>query len=322
MNQILITNNNNNYNKRNRGNIGGSNSIRKIIIFFVIAILVFAIAIISVYAYKIHKSKNKEGQGAIKPELYLEEIDNKLKIIAKSQIGINKIIYSWNNEDQVEMAMNGRTSYEETIDILEGSNTISVKVIDINNQETETSRSFTIEVTNKPIIETEIGQDAKLKITASSPVNTPMAYITYKWNDEEEVTVRNENEENSIMETIIDVKRGENLLTITAINSDGTSETITKKFNGVNNPIIEVTKNNDKLNMKISHDMGFKKIEFYLNGVTYTYDENFSGYDSTKKDVEYVFNLQNGENVIIIVATSTEGTQSTYQGKCDYTAGQ
>lgn len=317
MNQILITNNNN-YNKKNRGNMGSSGNTRKIIIFLGIAILVFAIAIISVYAYKLYKNNNKEVQETIKPELYLEETDNKLKIIAKSQIGINKIIYSWNNEDQIEMAMNGRTSYEETIDILEGNNTISVKVIDINNQETEASKSFTIEVTNKPIIETEIGQDAKLKITASSPVDIPMAYITYKWNDEAEVTIRNENEANTVMETVIDVKRGENILTITAINSEGTSETVSKKFNGVNNPIIEVTKNNDKLNMKISHDMGFKKIEFYLNGVTYTYDENFSGYDSTKQEVEYVFNLQNGENIIIIVATSTEGTQGIYQGRCDY----
>lgn len=317
MNQILLTNNSNNYNKRNRGNGGNSDNIRKIIIFFSIAILVFALLIIGVYAYKISKNNNQKGQTVSKPEISLEEIEGKVKIIAKSQTGINKIIYTWNNEEQMEMPMNGRTSYEEAIDVLEGNNTLNVKVIDVNNQETETSKNFTREITNKPVIETEIGQDARLKIKATS--NTEMAYITYKWNEEEEITVRPENETDKAIETVIDVKRGENILTVTAVNLQGNAETISKKFNGVNKPVIEVTKSGGSLNMIMKHDKGFEKIEFYLNGQIFNYDKNLSGYDSTKQEVGYTFNLQEGENIIIIVATSTEGTQSIYQGKCNYT---
>lgn len=316
MNQILLTNNSNNYNKRNRGNSGNTDNIRKIIIFFSIAILIFALLIVGVYAYKTYKNNNQSGQVAGKPEVSLEEIEGQVRITAKSQTGISKLIYTWNNEEQMEIPMNGRTSYEETIDVLVGNNTLNVKVIDVNNQETETSQNFKREISDKPVIETEIGQDARLRITATS--NIEMAYITYKWNEEEEITVRAENETDKIIETVIDVKRGENILTVTAVNLQGSTETISKKFNGVNKPIIEVTKRGGRLDMIMTHDKGFEKIEFYLNGQIFNYDENLPGYDPTRQEIGYAFNLQEGENIIIIVATSTEGTQSIYQGKCNY----
>lgn len=316
MNQILLTNNYNNSNKKNKDN---SSNIRNIIIFSSVAIIIFALVMIGVYVYKISKNNNKE-QEITMPELTLEETDSQVTIIAKSSVGISKIIYVWNNEEPVEMNMNGVVDYQEQMDIPEGDSTLNVKVIDLNNQEIESNHSFTKEITNKPTIETVIGEDARLKITATATEGTAMAYLTYKWNDEEETTVNAANETDAVIEATIDVKRGENILTVTAVNTEGKSEKIEKKFNGVNNPIIEVTKSGSKLNMKISHDMGFEKIEFYLNGQIYTYDENYAGYDSTKKELEYILDLQEGENIIIIVATSTEGTQATYQGKCEYTA--
>lgn len=246
MNQILLTNNsNNNYNKRNRGNGGNTNNIRNIIIFFSIAVIIFAFLIVGVYAYKTQKNNNQGGQAVSKPEVFLEETDKQVKITAKSQAGINKLIYTWNNAEQIEMNMSGRTSQEEVIDIPEGNNTLNVKVIDVNNQETETSQSFTKEISDKPVIETEIGQDARLKITATSSIE--MAYITYRWNEEEEITIGAENETDKIIETVIDVERGENVLTVTAVNLQGSTETISKKFNGVNKPVIEVTKRGRKI---------------------------------------------------------------------------
>ena len=72
--------------------------------------------------------------------------------------------------------------------------------------------------------------------------------------------------------------------------------------------------------MKMTHDMGFEKIEFSVNGKIYVYDEKFSGYNPTQKEIEYQFDLIEGENTVIIVAISTEGTEATYKGKCNYTA--
>lgn len=323
MNQILLTNNQN-IKKKSSGNYNKNNSgdMRKIIIFFSIAILIFAIAIIGIYAYKMSKGK-KEDKPIGKPELSLEQIENQVKIIANAEAGINKIVYAWNDEEPVEVQMNGRTSHEEALEIPEGQNSLNVTVIDENGEKKETDQEFYIEEnTEKPKIEIDeaIGS-GKIKITATDE-NNLVKYITYKWNEEEEITIEAESENQTLIETTIDVKRGKNTLTVTAVNGLAKTETIEKIYEGVNNPIIEVTKNNNILYMKITHDMGFKKIAFTVNGQEYIYDENYSGYDSEQKEIIYKTSLVQGENTVIINAISIEDTEATYRGKCKYTAEQ
>ncbi|MDO5556381.1 MAG: hypothetical protein Q4G09_07270 [Clostridia bacterium] len=309
MNQILVTNND----KSKKSN---SNDTKKIIIFFGVVILVFGLAIAGVYGYKMI---NKDEDLTIsKPQLKLEETEREVTIIAKSEIGIDKIIYTWDEEELKEVEMNGRTSHEEKIDIPNGESILKVKVVDKSGQEIDSTKSFNRKFDDtKPIIETSI-VNSRLKITATD--ETAIKYITYKWNEEEAITVEAETPEDVIIETTIDIKRGKNTLIITAVDSSDNLETIDKLFSGVNNPVIEVVKIEDKLNMKITHDMGFEKVEFSINGKIYTYDKNFSGYDSTKQEIEYQFSLKEGENIVIITAVSTEGTQEIYKGKCNYTA--
>ena len=320
MNQILLTENKNDKNKNSKyKNSNNSKDMRTIIIFFGVAILVFGLALAGVYGYKAYNKNKPKQVVAEKPELSLEETEDSVTIIAKSEIGINKIIYTWNEEEPQEVEMNGRKSHEEKMDIPNGENTLNVKVIDQNGQENETTKNFWIEGdSEKPNIETAIVENARLKITAID--ETAMKYITYRWNNEEDVKIDVENEEDKIIETTIDVRRGKNTITITAVDSSENAETIDKTFNGVNDPIIEVMKKQNKLYMKMTHDMGFEKIEFSVNGKVYTYDSNYSGYDSTQKEIEYYFDLQEGENTVIIIAITTEGTQATYKGKCNYTA--
>lgn len=319
MNQILLTENKNDKNKNNKyKSNNNSKDMKKIIVFFGIAILIFGLAIGGVYGYKIY-NKNKDKEIVIsKPEIRLEDIEKEVKVIAKSEIGISKIIYTWNEEEPKEVEQHGRTSIEEKMDIPFGESTLKVKVIDQSGQEIETIKEFSREgESEKPIIKTDIVEDAKLKITATD--ETAMKHIIYRWNDEEEIKVDSQTDGDKTIEVTIDVKRGENTITIEAVDIFDNTEKIDKIFKGVNKPIIEVSKNGSKLYMKMSHDMGFEKIEFSVNGQIYTYDKNFSGYDSTQKEIEYYFDLKQGENTVIIVAVSTEGTEATYKGKCDYT---
>lgn len=320
MNQILLTNNQN-IKKKSSGNYSGKNSsgdMRKIIIFFAIAILVFAIAIIGVYIFKMSKDDKKE-KSVEKPELSLEQTENQVKIIAKADAGINKIIYTWNNEEAIEKEMNGRTKHEEALEIPEGQNTLKVVVIDENDDKIESSKDFYIEETGKPTIQLDetIG-NGKVKITATDE-NNFIKYITYKWNDEEEITIEAEGENQTFIETTIDVKRGKNTLYVTAINGLAKTETIEKIYEGVNNPIIEVTRNGNVIYMKITHDIGFKKITYTVNGQEYIYDESFSGYNAEAKEISYKYNLVEGENTVIIHAISIEETEATYRGKSNYT---
>ena len=324
MNQILLTGNENNKKRNNKyKNSNNTNDMKKIIMFFGIIILVFGLAIAGVYGYKVYK-KNKDDKVVVDiPQLSLEKTDKTVTIKAESKIGINKIIYTWNEEEPEEILLNGSSKkHEEMLNIPNGENTLNVKVIDQAGQENETNESFSRNVdAEKPVIETSIiVENSKLKITATD--ETAMKYITYKWNNEEEVKVEAENEEDKVIEVTIDVKRGESTLTITAVDSSDNTETVDKPFKGVLEPEFDVRTNGDKLYMKISHDMGFEKIEFSVNGQIYTYDKTFAGYDATQKEIEYQFDLQEGENTVVIVAISNEGTDATYMGKCNYTEEQ
>lgn len=318
MNQILLTNEYKKDKKNDNNNKNNSKDLKKIILFFSIVIMAFGLAISGVYGYKIYKNNKKETkQPTGEPQLALEEAGNDITIIAKSDVGINKIIYTWNEDEPIEVEMNGRTSHEEKISMLAGENTLKVKVIDLNNQEIETTKEFNYE---KPIIATEIGEDAKLKITATD--ERGIKNIKYKWNDEEFTTVEAETDIDKTIETKIEVRRGRNTLTVVAVNSDNTEETITEMFNGVNKPVIKVSRRGNELYMKMSHDMGFEKVEFTVNGQTYKYDQNYAGYNANQKELEYKFALKEGENKVIILAVSTEGTEETYKGKCNYTPEQ
>ena len=318
MNQILLTNNQN-IKKKSSGNYNQNNSgdMKKIIIFFAIAILVFAIAIIGIYIFKISKSDKKENT-IEKPQISLEQSGNQVNIIAKADAGINKIVYTWNDEEPTEVEMNGRTKHEESLEIPGGQNTLKVIVIDENDDEIESSKEFYIEEVGKPTIELDetIG-NGKVKITATDE-NNAIKYITYKWNDEEEITVQAEQENQTTLETIIDIKRGKNTLTVTAINGIAKTETVEKIYEGVNNPIIEITRENNTIFIKVTHDMGFEEILYTVNGQDYIYDENYSEYNAEEKEIIYKYELMQGENTVIINAVSTEGTQATYRGKCNY----
>lgn len=317
MNQILLTNELKK-DKKNDNNKNNSKDLKKIILFFSIVIMAFGLAISGVYGYKIlNKNKKETEQSVGEPQLSLEEAGNDITIIAKSDVGINKIIYTWNEDEPIEVEMNGRTSHEEKISALGGKNTLKVKVIDLNNKEIETTKEFNYE---KPVIATEIGEDAKLKITATD--ETGIKNIKYKWNDEEFTVVEAESETEKTIETKIEVRRGQNTLTVVAVNLNDNEETKTEMFNGVNKPIIKVVKRGSELYMKMSHDMGFEKVEFTVNGKVYKYDQNYSGYDANQKELEYKFTLKEGENKVIIFAVSTEGTEETYKGKCNYTSAQ
>ena len=334
MNQILLTENENSKKKNNKNQYGSNNSpdMKRIMIFFGIAVLIFALLIIGVYAYKTSKnnSKKEEVSSIEIPQLSLEESENMVKIIAKSNIGINKVIYSWNGEEEKIIEGNGVTDFEETLKIPEGTNKLNVLVIDQNNQKQETEKEFFIEEDKeKPKIDIDgsIG-NGKVKITATDE-NNGIKFLRYRWNDEEEVELAATEEGQTAIETTIDVKRGENTLNIVAINKKDKEETLEKKFKGVNKPKIEVVRDGDKLVMKMTHDMGFKKIEFKVNGQEYIYDENYADYDPQKKEVEFSSKLVEGENNVEIHAISNEKidgldeqqeTEETYIGRCNYTA--
>ena len=80
-------------------------------------------------------------------------------------------------------------------------------------------------------------------------------------------------------------------------------------------PKIEILRDANNLTFTATHDMGFEKIQYAINGEIVTYDEETEGYDKEKTEFEKTIQLETGEYEIVILVTSNEGTQEKYIGK-------
>lgn len=239
-------------------------NIKKIIMFFAIAILVFGIVLAGVKLYNLYIENNKKVE-VVNPDVKIEkEGETSVKISVSTSIGINKVVYYWNDLDKNEIQVNGNTSMTKTIDMMAGQNTLTVQVIDKNNNETKYTNQFTSNVdVTKPVINCTADETAKIKITATD--ETALDYITYKWEDGEETKVTAKTEDPTKIEVNIDAQRGTKKLLITAVDTAKNTSTKEQSFQGVNEPVIDAYQNANIANVKVTHDMGFEKVEFIIN---------------------------------------------------------
>ena len=299
-------------------------STKKIIIIFAICIAVFAIALIAVFALSLGK-KNEPEIAVAEPEIVIEEEGNKVKILVTTEGELSKITYYWDENDVTEVNASGK-SYENLIKIPNGRTELYVMAEDSTGQISETTKNFARDFDERePKIKATPYGTGQIKIVATD--ETSMSYISYRWEDEEEETIQEvENEGDKEITVIIDATRGTNKLYITAVDTSENEATYTPNFQGALSPTIDVKKTKSgKLKIKVSHDKGFKKIEIYVNGEIETYDEESEDYDETQTVIEKMYDMQEGENVVIVVATSLEWdeeheeyTQKVYSGTTEY----
>lgn len=316
MNQILSTED---PNKRKTKTTNNSDDFKKIIKVFGIVILIFGAILVGIYAYKLMNGTKKTKFA--KPEIVLEQLDEKATITVKSEAGISKIIYYWNDNEQIEKSLNGSGEYSESIEIPKGENVLTVKAIDRNDQESKKTKEYLgTKDTEKPLIDID-KSNGNITVTDE----TELAYVTYKWEDEDDnTTVKIEAEPKEgeeiakEIEIQVTAKKGTNILVITAVDAAGNTEVCKKTYKGTTDPEIDVYREGEKLYIKITHYLGFKKVEFSVNGKNLTYDQNLSTYDATKQELFYYFDLVEGKNEVAITATSNEDTTRSYAGRCQY----
>lgn len=322
MNQILFTNNTNN---KNYDKI----DIKKICIIFAIAIILIAIIIIAVKIYDINAKKKKY----VMPEVEIEKLQDSEKeatIKAKCSDGIEYIVYTWNEEEENRVNLNGSTAFERIIDIPNNEmNNLKIEVVSVNGVKKSDTKIFeNTTVGKKPRIDSLTVTGKKLSIQASD--DDGIKYLAYKWENEDEIRIEASEEDNQAMTAEIDIKRGTYKLQITVVNIYDNEETISKLITGVNEPEISVMKYDNVIRISATHDMGFKQITYTINDNTYVYNEEYSKYEKDKTTVEFEFPLQEGENIIIVNAYSLEKlseedsdelenyANKSYGGKCKY----
>lgn len=286
--------------------------INKIVIFFTIILIIFSISCIGMGAYAI--IQNNDIIGYKKPEVDMQKQDDKLAIFVTSTKPIDKIIYKWNDDGNEELInTNGNTSIEELIDLPVGNNTIKLTIYDINGKKTTYEKNYEIE-SKAPQLSIE-AVNGKLKLTAKD--NEKMSYITYRWDDDEEIKIDVTEETLAQIEQEIEIPRGQHTLTVIAVNSRNLSSTKTQEVKGVTKPIVSVVQDADDLKyviLSVSDEEAIKNVLIDLNGQKYQIDLS----EYREKAIQYKLELGQGENVIKITATNFDGAEGTFEGACTY----
>lgn len=300
MNQILFTNNDDNYNKIDT---------RKIIKIFCVAIIVVAIIIIAIKIYGIYENK-KMLANSDKPVIEIIREDSQTKEVtlkAKCKDGIQYLVYTWNDEEEKRINLNGSTSFERIIEIPGNAmNKLKVEVVSMKGLSNSTAEIFEKATNNiKPTVDSISIIDKKLVIQISD--DRGIAFLTYQWENEAEIRIEANTEDNKTMSIEIpDIRRGTYKILVTIVDIDGNKESFSRYITGVNEPEISVIKYENIIRISATHDMGFKKIEFIINNKKYVYDQNYSKYDKNKTTVEFDFPLKEGENIVQVTAYSQE----------------
>lgn len=268
---------------------------------FAILIMIFGIILIGDSVYGIISSTPKETDN---PQVSTESIGSEAIIRIVTQRPIKQMTYRWGDGEETVVEGNGTVELEVTISIPTGNNILNIKVTDYYGNETEYQKQYINERTDntKPTIEiSNVG--SRLNVTATD--DTEMSYIAYRWNEEEETRVDiDENaQDKKILETRIEVMKGQNTLTIIAVDKDGNRETRTETIKGANKPTFTVTSEGNSLLINAQDEEGISKISITVDGVTTDTGDS----PINEKEVTARQELTSGSHTITVIVTNMSG---------------
>lgn len=310
MNQILDYN----PNKSSGGGSSGSDKVTRVFAFILIC---FAICLLAAGGYNLMKNKKEEiavepstTQAKITVEKTESTQDDKEVILIKVSHDkvIKELIYSWDSDKETTVQGEGKSTIECEIPLYQGTHTLNIKVVDIDGVETmheETIESETGEDQIAPEIKLSVTENKKLKIVATD--ETEISYVTYRWNDEEEIRVDVSEEDKKKIEFEIDILKGKNDIVVIAVDANNRVTTQPQSFTGVTKPDITVTIAADKksVDIKCYHENGIKEVGLNINGADYQVD--LKGETPTDVDLNAI-ELAEGDNTIKVSARSVDDT--------------
>lgn len=162
-------------------------------------------------------------------------------------------------------------------------------------------------VQTKPIIEIIQKNASKLDIKVKS--DKVISKVVYKWNNGIETPVNGSNE--TSMDLEISIPEGNNVLSITATDEDGISETFEKEYKGLAeyNPKVEIRQRSNYLDITCESETVIKEISYY-------YDEKaLSTKPIGEKTGTVVIDAMPGEHNLTIVVVDETGRESKKNNK-------
>lgn len=331
MNQILSTEMNRD---RSKTRTTKTIDIKKILIFFAIAIIILGLAMLVKGTYENYSNtkQNEEIKAAqTEPEVELEQSDEEVTLTVNHDKPIIKVEYNWNDGQDVTINGNNRTSLTQTITLPDGTNKLTVKITDEIGNVATVQKTFTKIEENLALSFALI--ESKLKITATDA--RELSHLTYKWNSEQEKTVKvEENASNkNLLEVEIEIPEGLNTLTVVVTNKNGQTKTKTQEIEGVTAPKISVQRDGEYLILNVKDESIVTLINFTLNNQPYrinltVYDADYynaiqgltvktnSNGDIIEMEYRQLM-TEKGMNVLTLTAENKKNAKATYTGQCN-----
>ena len=301
MNQILFAN-------ENGQKKSMTVDINKIIKFFCIFVIILGLGITTMGAYSfitINSASMEDDK--LFPEIDIQKKENHIYITITHGNGIESVKYQWNDAQEHTINGSGRTQISEILELPAGTNILNLTVRDVTGQEIKDKREF--------ISESEIGPDVELPEINISPDGkevrivatdeTEISYLTYQWNDEEptRVDLDSTSTDRTQIRASVEVLRGQNTLTITAVDNDGNTTTQTETIKGANRPTFTVTAEGTNLVINAQDEEGISKIAITVDGVT----TDTGDAPLNQKEIRATQEITPGTHTVTITVTNISG---------------
>lgn len=310
MNQIL------DYNPNKSSGSGKSSGSDKVVRIFAVILVVFALCLVGSGLYGMFNNSKKENVSqadtptkAVITVEHDKTDDTKAIIKVSHDKAIEKVIYTWDNDKDIINKGNGQPTMEIEISLPAGTHTLTVKVTDIDGNDTvydEEIYSENGEDKVNPEIQTTVDQATK-KIVITAKDETELDYLTYRWNDEEEQRVDVDPENPKEIKYEIEILKGTNDLTIIAVDKNNNQARKTDKYTGVTKPEITITVSEDKKRIDVLcyHENGITETTLSVNGNVMNVDLG----GETRTEVPFYYDkFTEANNTIVVKAVSVDGT--------------
>ena len=308
MNQILVTEKKKKSKKTSRGPI----EIKGIVRFFAVFIMIFGIVLAGEGSYALYKEIDESKPENI-PDLSLTRDGDTVILKIEHNTEISKVNYRWNDGEENSIP-EGTTYVEEEILLPDGNNVLNITVIDMKNREYQFIKEYNLEGVDitKPNIEVTQTEEGTANISIVASDETAITEMTYKINDEQEVTVQATEDGQKEITQDITLPEGQNTLTVVAKDTTDNVTTYEKQIIVSSKPTIEiVSQEGNTITLKISDKYGLKDVIVNLNGKVYSSKDIDQNPNVNKNEIYVPLELQSGNNVLSIEVTNVNGLKGS-----------
>ena len=285
----------------NYGRPSDKANIVSIVRIFCVLIILFGLVLVGDATYGIMNSRPKLRDNV---NVTANAIGSNVTINAVGSMPIQSLTYRWNQGEETVVQGNGTVELEAVVQIPTGNNILNMSVIDYYGNKSEFQKQYINEQddSSKPTIEISVSGNM-LNITATD--ETEMSYLTYSWNNGTPTRVDMDTTltDKTVLRTSVEVQKGENTLSIVAVDIDGNTNTRTEKIKGANKPTFTVTADGTNLVIKAQDEDGISKVEITVDGITSdTGDEPLN-----LKELTATQAITPGEHTVTITVTNING---------------